>query len=697
MSNLLIFIKKKHYIVALIVYILITVIFSINIIANINSDVPGQIDVYQVLAITNALQDKINNNDSVIDKVSYFFPFGIFRKATHLYTFQTVFGQPLGYNIQWLISFILAALGCYFLVYYLTKNKAGAFIAGLVYSFSPFHLSHAGGHLAAINIEWLPFLVLFIYKFFEKKQFKYLIYSSVFFLLIVNYEDHYALYTSIFIIILGIYLIKNNLGLLKDTKFILKLSLIALAVIILTTVIFFSMLKVSFSDSNFLAVEIEAAERFSMEIIGFILPINFHPIWGDYFNEKLANNFSGNRAENTNYIGIISLFLIIFTIVNIKKNKNIKFWLISGVTFLILSLGPYLHFMGTLKTKIPLPYLILFKYVPFFENIRSTGRIFILSLLSFSVLAGFGMKVLLEKIKKDKFKRIIVMIIFLLIIIDFWYIPHTSSIDIPDFYKELNKEEGDISIIQIPGSTNYEFDARARYYNSITNKSFIGKFLSPRPESGEGNFERNTTIINILLHYFPNERSLKSYLPKTSNKKLNTGILNFYNVKYITIDKKSIGYRNEEINPIYYKKLINFIDKKIFSEKIVDDNEMVVYKIQDKKLEKPFININKIDYQENASECEHTKRISGEIIKPEKYKKNISIAFRLKTRKYPRLINIKINNDIYSVKIENEWEWKQFIIKDFKRGENTINIEFEDYDSGKNNCDPVIVSKIDVN
>lgn len=700
MNNLLVFLKKRHYLVALIIYALITVVFSINVIASIDTEVPGQIDVYQVLARTNVLQNNIEGSNAdinIIDKISFFLPFGIFKKTIHLYLFQEIFGQPLGYNLQWLLSFVLAAIGCYLLVYYLTKNKAGAFIAGLVYSFSPYHLSHAGGHLAAMNIEWLPFLVLFIYKFFDKKQFRYLLFSSIFFLLIVKYEDHYALYASIFIIILGIYLIKNNISLFKDKKFIVKLSLIILVGIILTTIIFFPMLKVSFSDDNFLAVEIEAAERFSMEIIGFILPINFHPIWGDYFYEKYASDFSGNRAENTNYIGVISLLLIIFAVISINKNKKVVFWLISGITFLILSLGPYLHFMGTLSTKIPLPYYLLFKYVPFFENIRATGRIFILSLLSFSVLVGYGMKYLLEKIKNIKYNRIIIVIIFLLIFIDFWYIPHTSAVAIPEFYKELINEKGDFSIIQIPGSTNYRFDARARYYNSITDKKFYGKFLSPRPEPGEGEFERNTTIINILLHVFPNERNLKSYLPKISNKKLNTGILNYYNIKYITIDKSSIGYRNEDINPMYYKKILKFVEKKLYTEKILDDNDMIVYKVQDKKFEKPFMNISKLEFQENSTGCKQIKSISGEIIKPEKYKKNISIAFRLKARKDPRKINVKINGESYSIKIKKEWEWKQFIITDFKKGSNEISIEFDDDELKSSSCDPIIISQIDVN
>lgn len=71
-------------------------------------------------------------------------------------------GAPLlAFNAVLVLTFVLSALGAYLLARDAGCGPAGAFVAGLVYGFSPLRLSEIF-HLQALSAQWLPFVVLFL-------------------------------------------------------------------------------------------------------------------------------------------------------------------------------------------------------------------------------------------------------------------------------------------------------------------------------------------------------------------------------------------------------------------------------------------------------------------------------------------------------------------------------------------------------
>ncbi len=70
----------------------------------------------------------------------------------------------LSYNLLFVSTFVLSALGTYLLVHDLTGDRRAAFIAGLVYGFLPYRIS-AVPHLQVMSSQWMPFVLWGLNRF----------------------------------------------------------------------------------------------------------------------------------------------------------------------------------------------------------------------------------------------------------------------------------------------------------------------------------------------------------------------------------------------------------------------------------------------------------------------------------------------------------------------------------------------------
>jgi len=106
-----------------------------------------------------------------------FYPVGTSLAYHSVTPFNSLFGIVLqqlftiyvSFNILFLLSFIFAGIGAYMLSYYLTKNLIASFFAGIIYSFSPFHILW-GPIINLGTIQWIPFYILYLFKTFHEKK-----------------------------------------------------------------------------------------------------------------------------------------------------------------------------------------------------------------------------------------------------------------------------------------------------------------------------------------------------------------------------------------------------------------------------------------------------------------------------------------------------------------------------------------------
>ncbi len=77
-------------------------------------------------------------------------------------------GNPvLVYNLLFLLSFPLAGLGMYLLAREMAARRPAAFLAGLIYAFSPHQFGHLS-QLQLLSIAWLPLTLLFLERLWTR-------------------------------------------------------------------------------------------------------------------------------------------------------------------------------------------------------------------------------------------------------------------------------------------------------------------------------------------------------------------------------------------------------------------------------------------------------------------------------------------------------------------------------------------------
>ncbi len=94
-----------------------------------------------------------------------------------------IFGPLVGHNVFVIGSFALAGLGACLLVEALTGSLAGGLLAGVIFAFSPFRMSHLM-HSHVLAGCWLPFLLLSVHRAMADGSWRRILQSLGWFLLL---------------------------------------------------------------------------------------------------------------------------------------------------------------------------------------------------------------------------------------------------------------------------------------------------------------------------------------------------------------------------------------------------------------------------------------------------------------------------------------------------------------------------------
>jgi asparagine N-glycosylation enzyme membrane subunit Stt3 len=96
-----------------------------------------------------------------------------------------IFGGVLSFNLLFLSSYVLGALGVYLLVLRLTGDRKAGIVAGVIFVFSPLRNQYILFPNISI-IQWIPFLALWFIKMLDEPTIRKGAVTAVFFLLLTN-------------------------------------------------------------------------------------------------------------------------------------------------------------------------------------------------------------------------------------------------------------------------------------------------------------------------------------------------------------------------------------------------------------------------------------------------------------------------------------------------------------------------------
>ncbi|MDD5489517.1 MAG: hypothetical protein PHP25_02465 [Candidatus Moranbacteria bacterium] len=563
-------------------YTILTIILTWPTAIHFFSSVPSSgSDTMQVIGVAG---DKAN---LLSDRGFFKGTFELIKRSefniTALYAyFQLFFGRIAGYNLLFFASFVLSGFGAYLLAFFFTKSKPASLIAGIIFAFSPFHFHNAlSTNVGTMHQEWLPFFALYLFRFFENLSLKNFSIAGLF-LLLIGFTEHQLLaFTVIFILFFLVYKLFVQPKAYLRPKFWIYAGVSLFVLSVLFFFMFRSLFAIAGSKNNFLDPGFKAAVKYSNDSLSILIPPNSHSLWPGAFL-KIRNQFERQSDSNFSvYAGYLVLFLSLLAVLGIRwlkrahiSTKGVFFWLVVAVGFYALSLGPYLHYKGILNPPVKMPYFLVYQYLPFYKNIRTVGRLFVWSMLGFSVLAAWGsiflQNILQKKVQSlklspeadqplaDKNKNtdwrkyakanILYLFIGLVVILEFLAIPlKTDSLLHSSFYEKLGQDKEKYSVLEVPGSTSYDFASRDLVWKSIHRKNTINSYDFARVNKESNQFQRGTPIIRTLLYDIPEGTSGNdSDIAKSSYYDISNEILNYYNIRWIILDKEGLKGKPEK-------------------------------------------------------------------------------------------------------------------------------------------------------
>jgi len=225
------------------------------------------------------------------------------------------------------------------------------------------------------------------------------------------------------------------------------------------------------SRYRFMVPDPAQSRLLSADLLAFVTPHGFHPLWGAWAREQ-SKIFTSSISEYTVFAGYVVLALAALGVwprpgkaaagrvvarnpgrVERPFQRMRAFWLLALLVFFVLSLGPVLHIGGRTALlpagrEIPLPYGWLVRAVPFMEITRSVSRYDVMVMLALSMLAAWGVDRLW---RGGRWRRGLALAGCVGFLFEFLPAPYPlSPADTPAWYRALAADGRSAAVLNLP-------------------------------------------------------------------------------------------------------------------------------------------------------------------------------------------------------------------------------------------------------
>jgi len=292
-------------------------------------------------------------------------------------------------NISSLIVYPLSSFGAMLLSYYLTKS----FLAGLFYGFSHYYILMGRGQMSINHAEIIPYYILSLVVFLDKKSYRHLFISALIFSLLFGTDAYYAFFSGIFsFVILLLYPSRNNTSYNKLLTLVVYYSALSLILILM---------NLDFVLGNlymFNRTQMVASGR-SSSMLNELVSIN------TFFSASSESFLTKTLGPYGSIIKTIPLFVALFGGIFVKRKKTFQTLLLCfSISILLASNSQVFIFLNNL-------------YFKYFGMFRGVSRIILLSALFFGQIVAMSLLSLFRKFRLDILKQRISIAVLSVIVV----------------------------------------------------------------------------------------------------------------------------------------------------------------------------------------------------------------------------------------------------------------------------------------
>lgn len=492
-----------RWLLAALVYVGVALWFTYPLVRRFSTHCAGNgADAFHFLwSLWHAHEALVKGRESLLTTHMLFFPL---RVDLLYYSACWVYAVPAAFALQWLtltqtynllflLSLIAAALAAFGLAHGLGNDFAGSLLAGILFSFSPYVLSHGGaGHLELVTVEFIALFALLCYRALTHHSLWWSFGAGIM-LSLVGYGAWYYLVSASLMSVcltIGIALQKRRSD--APARPYVALLLIYLSAILCLAPLLVPMMKER-SGKRYMDMPLSVASVYSVDLATAAFSNPLHPLWGKWV---LKHALKGEVSEP---VAGLSLLALVLSVVAVRKrHRRVLPWALTGGIFLILACGPSLRVAGrelTLpawlallgggppgnglgfpartelsmqlaqdvasrpaelwRTQVPfpMPFIWLRQWFPFVRPIRSPARFIVVTLLCVAVLAAHGLRLARQAAQKrwGRGSEIaVVAVTFGVVFFEYLPLPYpTMSTKMSRFYYELARESKGV-VVDVP-------------------------------------------------------------------------------------------------------------------------------------------------------------------------------------------------------------------------------------------------------
>ncbi|MCD6289232.1 MAG: hypothetical protein J7M34_01920 [Anaerolineae bacterium] len=485
---------------------------------------------------------------------------------------QLTAGLFAAYNSVVLFSFTVGGLGGYLLGRYALRRVPepartwAAILSGIVYTFSPFHFAHLLGHMQVFSLEWIPFYVLYLWRGVDRARQGTLtprdaVLPALFLVLIALCDWYFVLYCVLFTGLVWAYLLwTREMSSLIAGWTIAMGGLFALVL----SPLLLPMIREA-RTYDFMVPSPNQVYILSADLLGFLTPNEFHPIWG-HVAARLGTHFTSTTSEHMIFAGYAPMILALW---GARQNRSRGgFWALSAVGFALLALGPALHIAGR-QYPIPLPYALLQHIVPFIHITRSVSRFDVMVMLSLGVLASLGLQTLMATRGRPS---LIALGVIAITLFEFFPAPYPiSPPDTPTWYRTLAQEPGDFAVLNLP--MNWDRPGYLLYQTTHGKRLTVAYISREDPRT----LTERVPVLQQLRHLGPDVIAQDLTLVGRS-------VLAYLDVRYVILDRYKMPGETERTATIHYATAA--LDG---LRPIYQDERLTVYRVEPPAAPRPFL------------------------------------------------------------------------------------------------------------
>ncbi len=341
----------------------------------------------------------------------------------------------VGYNVAFLGTFFLAALGTYLLVFALTGSRPAGVVAGLIFAFAPFRFGHLS-QIQLLSSQWFPFVILALDRLLRragrnangKIDFKAIFLFVLFFSLQCLASFYYAFQIAL-VVVLYVFAFSVRHRRRVNRALILHLSVAAVlsALVVLLPSLPYLQVQRELNAGWSLA----SNETFSASLLAYLYAAPNNVLYGP-LTSSLAYVYGPCCPPDTLFPGLVPFLLALLGLASwrrrLRSGGTLRlgqgFYLVLLVVAFVLSLGPSLHFRAGEIVRLPfsLPYAWLYHALPIFRAMRAPVRFANLVMLALAVLAGWGTAGVLSRFRARR-KLVVAVALGAVVLLEYATVP----------------------------------------------------------------------------------------------------------------------------------------------------------------------------------------------------------------------------------------------------------------------------------